>query len=93
MLRREFCAAAAAALSGSAMASPANGLKVATFKYDVTPPLGHPLCGGWIKPAGAVDLPLEARGIVILGADKPIVLCAVAILGASRALQTRLVRT
>jgi hypothetical protein len=25
-------------------------LHLATFSCDVTPPLGHPLCGGWIKP-------------------------------------------
>ena len=26
---------------------------LATFTADVTPPIGHPLCGGWI---------MEARG-------------------------------
>jgi hypothetical protein len=51
--------------------------QIATFRADVTPPIGHPLCGGWIKPAVAVDDPLEALGVVLLGGDKPIVLCAV----------------
>jgi hypothetical protein len=42
-----------------------RGLRVATFQSDVTPPLGHPLCGGWIKPAEVVDAPLLLKGIVI----------------------------
>ncbi len=52
-------------------------LHLATFECDVTPPLGHPLCGGWIEPARAVDDSLRALGIVLLGGDKPVVLCAV----------------
>jgi hypothetical protein len=48
---------------------------LATFSADVTPPLGHPLCGGWIEPARAVDDPLKALGVVLLGQGKPIVLC------------------
>jgi hypothetical protein len=48
---------------------------LATFAADVTPPLGHPLCGGWIEPARAVDDPLTALGIVLLGQGKPVVLC------------------
>src|SRR6266446_4045279 len=52
-------------------------LHLATFACDVTPPLGHPLCGGWIEPVRAVDDPLRALGIVLLGIGRPIVLCAV----------------
>jgi len=52
-------------------------LRIAPFRFDVTPPLGHPCCGGWIKPVVAVDDPLEAIGIVLFGAGAPIVLCAV----------------
>lgn len=55
----------------------AGNLRLASFRFDVTPPMGHGLCGGWIKPVLGVDDPLEAIGIVILGAGKPIVLCAV----------------
>jgi hypothetical protein len=52
--------------------------RIATFSSDATPPLGHPLCGGWIEPAKAVDDPLRALGIVLLPqSEKPIVLCAV----------------
>jgi hypothetical protein len=52
-------------------------LHIATFRCDVTPPIGHSCCGGWIKPVEAVDDPLESIGIVLIGAGKPIVICAV----------------
>ena len=52
-------------------------LHLATFECDVTPPDGHPLCGGWITPVRGVDDPLKALGVVLLGAGKPVVLCAV----------------
>ncbi|MFO0811079.1 MAG: hypothetical protein U0746_20810 [Gemmataceae bacterium] len=48
---------------------------IATFRAEVTPPLGHPLCGGWIEAVRGVDDPLEAVGVVLLGAGKPVVLC------------------
>lgn len=54
-----------------------SGPHLATFTADVTPPIGHPLCGGWIEPARAVDDPLQAVGVVLLGPERPIVLCAV----------------
>ncbi len=52
-------------------------LKVATFKVDVTPPAGAPLCDGLVPPATGVNDPLSARGIV-LQADqqKPVILVA-----------------
>jgi hypothetical protein len=52
-------------------------LHLATFSCDVTPPLDHPLCGGWILPVWAVDDPLRALGVVLLGMGRPVVLCAV----------------
>jgi hypothetical protein len=55
----------------------AKNLRLAPFRFDVTPPKGHSLCGGWIKPVIDVDDPLEAIGFVMFGAGKPIVLCAV----------------
>lgn len=59
--------------SGSA----AGNLHIAPFRFDVTPPMGHSLCGGWIKPVEAVDDPLEAIGYVLLGSGQPIVVCVV----------------
>ncbi len=50
---------------------------LATFSADVTPPIGHPLCGGWIMEARGVDDPLFADGVVLLGMGEPVVLCAV----------------
>lgn len=52
-----------------------NLLRVATFDVDATPPVGSmmaydPVIKKW-------DLGLRARGIVLIGAGKPIVLCAV----------------
>jgi hypothetical protein len=52
-------------------------LHLATFSCDVTPPEGHPLCGGWIEPVRAVDDPLKALGVILLGMGRPVVLCAV----------------
>ena len=54
-----------------------SDLKVAAFSCDVTPPLGHPLCGGWIKPLEAVDDPLLAKGTVLSDRQTRYVLCAV----------------
>jgi hypothetical protein len=90
--RRTFLAATAAgAVGASALGSvwlpelraaedpstTAGQLHLAGFRFDVTPPVGHSLCGGWIKPVVAVDDPLEAVGFVLLGAGKPIVVCVV----------------
>lgn len=52
-------------------------LKIAPFRFDVTPPMGHPLCGGWITPVKSVSDNLETIGFVILGLDKPVLVCAV----------------
>src|SRR5712671_5875239 len=60
--------------SSSAFAAEAA---IATFSADVTPPIGAPLCDGLVPVADAVDDPLFARGIVLFGDEKPIVLCAV----------------
>ncbi|QDU63583.1 hypothetical protein Pan216_44640 [Planctomycetes bacterium Pan216] len=66
----------ASGLATAANASPGD-LQLSTFRFDVTPPLGHGCCGGWIKPVVGYDDPLEAVGLVISGAGKPVVLCAV----------------
>jgi hypothetical protein len=49
---------------------------VAFFRCDVTPPVGHPLCGGWIKPLEAVDDPLLAKESSSAGKNR-YVICAV----------------
>jgi hypothetical protein len=76
MQRASACAAATLLASphvGSAAEVP---LRLATFRADISPPLGHPLCGGWIPPVAAQDDPLEAIGLVLCGSGEPIVLCS-----------------
>ena len=84
--RREFLGTTTAALATSMLphalhaakeSTSAGNFHVAPFRYDVTPPMGHSLCGGWIKPVVGVDDPQEAIGFVVLGAGKPIVVCVV----------------
>jgi hypothetical protein len=55
-------------------------LRVAVFLADATPPLGSPVA---YAAARKIEDPLSARGIVLLGAGKPIVLCAVDWIGIS----------
>src|SRR5688572_199098 len=55
--------------------APAASIQIATFDVDATPPMGSlmaydPVTNHW-------ELGLRARGIVLLGAGEPIVLCAV----------------
>ena len=51
------------------------GLKLLTFDVDVTPPVGSELT--YQRMAASWNLSLRARGIVLLGAGDPVVLCAV----------------
>ena len=77
--RREALGTLAACLSSgpfSIVASSAE-FRLATFSADVTPPLGHPLMGGGIAPAREVVDPLYARGFVLSGFGKPVVLAAI----------------
>jgi hypothetical protein len=53
----------------------APAVKVATFDVDATPPVGSAMAYDPVKRLD--ELTLRCRGIVILGAGKPIVLCAV----------------
>ena len=53
-----------------------GGLRISTFEVDVTPPLESPLCHGNVMPVKQILTPLLARGMVILGVEQPIVLCA-----------------
>jgi len=52
-------------------------LRIATFQADVTPPLGSPLCLGFIRPAERIVDRLSARGMILFAGGPPIVLCAV----------------
>jgi hypothetical protein len=52
-----------------------TGMSIAVFDLDVTPPLGSHLA--YDSVVATWDMGLRARGIVLLGAEEPIVLCAV----------------
>jgi hypothetical protein len=59
----------------SPAATPGAGLRLAVFDIDATPPIGSmmaydPVTNKW-------DLGLRARGLVLLSAGQPIVLCAI----------------
>lgn len=78
--RRRFLESSLGAAALGSLASAADAastLKIAPFRFDVTPPVGHPLCGGWIKPVVDVTDELEGLGYVLLGAGQPIVVCVV----------------
>ncbi|HRX55630.1 MAG: hypothetical protein R3F31_00855 [Verrucomicrobiales bacterium] len=52
-----------------------SSLRLATFDVDATPPLGSAMA---YDPVKRIDeMTLRCRGIVLLGAEQPIVLCAV----------------
>jgi len=64
-----------------AQAGDATAIRVATFDVDATPPVGSVMA---YDPVKRVDeLSLRCRGIVLLGAEKPVVLCAVDWIGIS----------
>jgi hypothetical protein len=50
-------------------------LRLATFDIDVTPPIGSMMA--YDRVTNTWDMSLRARGVAILGAGEPIVLCAV----------------
>ncbi len=56
-------------------ASETNTLKVSVFDVDATPPVGSMLA--YDKMINSWDLSLRARGVVLQGLEKPVVLCAV----------------
>src|SRR5438270_4348345 len=60
-------------------------LKVGVFAVDASPPIGSPMA---YDPTKEVVLPLSCRGVVLVGAGKPIVLCAVDWIGIANDGQT-----
>ncbi|MBX3411849.1 MAG: hypothetical protein KF708_03960 [Pirellulales bacterium] len=56
--------------------SPDSLPRLGTFREDITPPLGSPLCAGSVKPLVGVDDPLWAKGIVLDDGQHRYVLCA-----------------
>lgn len=79
MHRALICIAVVCAHSFIAAAARAQSapLRIAVFEADVTPPIGTPLCDALCPPVKEIVDPLKARGIALVGAGNPIVLCAV----------------
>lgn len=50
---------------------------LASFRVDVTVPLGHACMGGGIVPATEIVDPLYAHGVILLDNDLPVILVAV----------------
>ncbi|MCS7167456.1 MAG: hypothetical protein RMI91_04305 [Gemmatales bacterium] len=65
-------------------------VEVAFFDADVTVPLGHSLCGGWIKPALKIATPLRGLGFVLRGDEPPVVVLALDWCGVSNEAHLRM---
>ena len=72
---RAICITVLLAGCSTAPSSP-PGLSAAVFASDATPPIGHPMCGGWTKAAEAVAQPLLLKGVVFDGVDGRCVVAA-----------------
>ncbi len=72
---------AVCALVSTTMTLRAESLKLAVFDVDVTPPLSSMMAYDPVKGQG--ELGLRGRGVILLGAGEPIVLCAVDWIGIS----------
>jgi hypothetical protein len=73
-MNRRPAVLAVLAVAGVAVAAQGDGLRLATFDADITPPVGSPMA---YDPVVRVDeMSLRGRGVVLLGAGRPIVLCA-----------------
>src|SRR5271156_3599547 len=86
--RRRFISHAALGIAGLWLGSlrkrssaAETGLRLAVFDVDATPPLGSMMAYDPVRRID--DLSLRCRGVVILGAGEPIVLCALDWLGLS----------
>lgn len=70
-----FLGAAAMSLVLTHAALADSALRAAVFDIDVTPPLGAPMAYGEVEAHW--DLGLRAKGLILLGAGEPIVLCGI----------------
>lgn len=77
MARREALALMAGAWGLSSSAEETAQFRLGVFRCEVTPPLKHPLLAGLVKPAERVEEPLELRGFVLTGKEKPVVVACI----------------
>ena len=69
--------------NAAAQAADDSAIRVATFDVDATPPVGSEMAYDPVKRLD--EMTLRCRGIVVLGADQPMVLCAVDWIGIANA--------
>jgi hypothetical protein len=62
---RALCFAVLLGGCATSPSAPPAAVRVAVFTSDATPPLGHPLCGGWTKAAEGVDQALLLKGLLV----------------------------
>jgi hypothetical protein len=74
---RALCLALLLVGCGAPLRAGEESARLAVFRAEVTPPIGHPCMGGGIRPVERIDDPLFAHGFVLLGQGKPIVVAAV----------------
>ncbi|WP_417750082.1 hypothetical protein [Rosistilla oblonga] len=71
-----YCALLCLLLTSGVTAAEPDQLRLATFAADITIPLGHRCMGVLPIKAQRIEDPLEARGMVLLGSGKPVVIVA-----------------
>src|SRR5437773_4088990 len=74
LLSRMFILLTALVLATQQAAPAESGLRLGMFDVDATPPVGSMMA--YDKVLRRDDLPLRCRGVVLLNAGQPIVLCA-----------------
>ncbi len=55
----------------------AADLQVATFRVDVTPPIGDGPCVGFMQRIESIEHPLEMRGVLIRSGEETFVVAAI----------------
>jgi len=81
----KFFPALSAVLLLAGLSPAADPIRLGVFDVDATPPKGSPMA---YDPVKGVQTPLRCRGVVLAGAGKPIVLCAVDWIGIGSGGQT-----
>ena len=56
--------------------SRSRGLSIACFNADITPPVGHPMNGGYSPPVKSIEDRVEAKGVILQQDNQRYVLCA-----------------
>ena len=72
-MNRRFLLVLFFVIAAPLLAHAAEPLRVGVFDVDASPPLGTPMA---YDPTKGVETPLSCRGILLVGSEQPIVICA-----------------